>query len=153
MDGGAWWATVHGVAKSRTRLSDFTHSLTHLFYGYKRFAGIRNLRNSTWLQTYARILELLKRESESQSVVSNSLGPCGLYSPWNSLGQNAGVGSLSLLQGIFWTQEPNQGLYSGLYSPWNSLGQNAGVDSLSLLQGIFWTIQSMEFSRPECWSG
>ena len=26
MDGGAWWATVHAVAKSRTRLSDFTHS-------------------------------------------------------------------------------------------------------------------------------
>ena len=24
MDGGAWWATVHGVAESRTRLSDFT---------------------------------------------------------------------------------------------------------------------------------
>ena len=24
MDGGAWWATVHGVAKSRTRQSDFT---------------------------------------------------------------------------------------------------------------------------------
>ena len=29
MDGGAWWATVHGVAESGTRLSDFTHSLTH----------------------------------------------------------------------------------------------------------------------------
>ena len=29
MDGGAWWATVHGVAKSWTRLSDFTHSLSH----------------------------------------------------------------------------------------------------------------------------
>ena len=25
MDGGAWWAAVHGVAESRTRLSDFTH--------------------------------------------------------------------------------------------------------------------------------
>ena len=24
MDGGAWWAAVHGVAKSRTPLSDFT---------------------------------------------------------------------------------------------------------------------------------
>ena len=24
MDGGAWWATAHGVAKSRTRLSDCT---------------------------------------------------------------------------------------------------------------------------------
>ena len=28
MDGGAWWATVHGVAKSQTQLSNFTHSLT-----------------------------------------------------------------------------------------------------------------------------
>ena len=26
MDGGAWWAAVHEVAKSRTRLSDFTFS-------------------------------------------------------------------------------------------------------------------------------
>jgi len=27
MDGGAWWAAVHGVAKSRTRPSDFTFTL------------------------------------------------------------------------------------------------------------------------------
>ena len=27
MDGAAWWATVHGVAKSQTRLSDFTSLL------------------------------------------------------------------------------------------------------------------------------
>ena len=27
MAGGAWWASVHGVAKSRTRLSDFTFTL------------------------------------------------------------------------------------------------------------------------------
>ena len=27
MDGGAWWATVHGVAKSQTQLSDFTFTL------------------------------------------------------------------------------------------------------------------------------
>ena len=27
MDGGAFWATVHGVTKSRTRLSDFTTSV------------------------------------------------------------------------------------------------------------------------------
>ena len=27
MDGGAWWATAHGVAKSRTRLRDFTFTL------------------------------------------------------------------------------------------------------------------------------
>ena len=34
----------------------------------------------------------------------------GLYSPWNSLGQNTGVGTLSLLQEIFPTQGSNPGL-------------------------------------------
>ena len=29
MDGGAWWAAVHGVVKSRTRLSDFTFNFMH----------------------------------------------------------------------------------------------------------------------------
>ena len=46
-------------------------------------------------------------ESEHCSVMSNSLWPRGLYSPWNSPGQNTGVGSLSLLQGIFPTQVPH----------------------------------------------
>ena len=49
-------------------------------------------------------------ESESCSVMSDSLWPRGLCSPWNSLGQSTGVGSLSLLQGIFPTQGSNQGL-------------------------------------------
>ena len=49
-------------------------------------------------------------ESESCSVVSDSLRPHGLYSPWNSPGQNTGVGTLSLLQGIFPTQGSNPGL-------------------------------------------
>ena len=31
MDGGAWWATVHGVTKNPTRLSDFTYLLTAFF--------------------------------------------------------------------------------------------------------------------------
>ena len=47
---------------------------------------------------------------ESHSVMSDSLRPHGLYSPWNSPGQNTGVGGLSLLQVIF----PNQGLNPGL---------------------------------------
>ena len=49
-------------------------------------------------------------ESESCSVVSDSLWPHGLYSPWNAPGQNTGVGSLSLLQGLFPTQGLNPGL-------------------------------------------
>ena len=34
MDGGAWWAEVHGVAKSQTRLSDFT--FTFHFYALEK---------------------------------------------------------------------------------------------------------------------
>ena len=44
-------------------------------------------------------------ESESGSALSDSLLP-----PWNSPGQDTGVGSLSLLQGIFPTQGSNPGL-------------------------------------------
>ena len=47
--------------------------------------------------------------SESRSVVSSCLRPHGLYSSWNFPGQNTGVGSLSLLQGIFPTQGSNPG--------------------------------------------
>ena len=51
-------------------------------------------------------------ESESHSVMSDSLGPHGLYSLRNSPGQNTGVG-IPLLQGIFPTQESNQSLLHG----------------------------------------
>ena len=39
-----------------------------------------------------------------------TLQPHGLYSSWDSPGQNTGVGSLSLLQQVFLTQESHQGL-------------------------------------------
>ena len=68
-----------------------------------------------------------------------------LYSPWDSPGQNTGVGSLSLLQEIFPTQESNQ----GLLHCWDSLApelpgksKNTGVGSLSLRQQIFPTQES-----------
>ena len=55
-------------------------------------------------------VKLTISESESCSVMLYSLLPHGLYSPWNSPGQNIGVGSLSILQGIFPTQGSNPGL-------------------------------------------
>ena len=51
-----------------------------------------------------------ENESESCSFMFNSLQPHGLYSLQNSPDQNTGVGSLSLLQGIF----PTQGLIPDL---------------------------------------
>ena len=50
----------------------------------------------------------MKSENESCSVISNSLRPPGLYSPWNSPGQNAVEGSYSLLREIFPTQKWSQ---------------------------------------------
>ena len=49
-------------------------------------------------------------ESESHSILSDSSRPHGLYSPWNFPGQNTGLGSCSLLQGIFPTQGSNPAL-------------------------------------------
>ena len=54
------------------------------------------------------LLSHQKKERKSRSVVSESLRPHGLYSPWNSPGQNTGVGRLSLLQGIFPTRDRTQ---------------------------------------------
>ena len=104
-------------------------------------------------------------ESESHSVVSDSLQPHGLYSLWNSLGQNT---SLPLLQGIFPTQGLNPGLphcrwilyqLSHKGSP-RTLERVVVVQSLSHVRlfAIPWTVVlqaplSMRFSRQEYWSG
>ena len=53
---------------------------------------------------------MLWKWSESCSVMSDSLWSHGLYSPWNFPGQNTGLGSCSLLQGILPTQRSNPGL-------------------------------------------
>ena len=67
-------------------------SILFFSYWYKQNAGLK------------------RNESENRSVVSHSLWPHGLYSPWNSPGQNTGVGSCSILQGIFPAQGSNPGL-------------------------------------------
>ena len=79
----------------------FLVSLYHYYlYGYPLFT----------LSFIAILIFHLKSESKSHSVMSESWKPHGLYSPWNSPGQNSGMGSLSLLQQIFPTQESNWGL-------------------------------------------
>ena len=69
--------------------------------------------------------------------MSNFLWPYGLYSPWNSPGQNTGVGSCSLLQWV----EPRSPTLQVDSLPAEPPGKpkNIGVDSLSILQWIFLT--------------
>ena len=40
MDGGVWWAAVHGVAKSRTRLSNFTFTSFTLLLGEHAYTDV-----------------------------------------------------------------------------------------------------------------
>ena len=59
MDGGAWWAAVHGVAKSQTRLSDFTftfhfHALEKEMATHSQCSCLENPRDSRawWAAVY-----------------------------------------------------------------------------------------------------
>ena len=71
----------------------------------------------------------LWQKSESLSTVSDSLRPRGLYSPCNSLSKNTGVGSLSLLQGIFPTQGSDPGLPHCGWILYQLSHKNTGVGS------------------------
>ena len=83
--------------------------------------------------------------------MSNSLQPHGLYSLWNSLGQNAVVVSLSLLQGFFQTQVSRSPTLRVESLPAEPQGKpkNNGVGSLSLLQGILLT-QELDWGLLHC---
>ena len=100
-------------------------------------------------------------ESESCSVVFYFLWPHTLYSPWNSLRQNTGVVSLSLLQRMFLTQGLNPGI-----PHWKSQSCLALCDPMdcsppgSSIHGIFWA-RVLEWvaisfsrgsSRPRGWT-
>ena len=83
------------------------------------------------------------KDSERHSVVSDSLQPHGLYSPWNSPGQNTGVGSSpgDLPNPRIEPRSPALQADSSPAEPHEKL-ENTGVGSLSLLQRIFPTQES-----------
>ena len=89
----------------------------------------------------------IESESESQSVASDSMQPHGLYSPWNSPGQNTGVGSLSLLQRIF----PTQGLNPGLLHCRQILYQLSHKGSPRILEWVAYAF-SRGSSQPRNWT-
>ena len=97
MDGGAWWAAVHGVAKSQTQLSDFTFtSLSCIGEGNDnplQFSCLENPRDSGawWAAVYgvAQSWTRLKRLSSSSSSSNCITNPTDrtyyaqwIISPW-----------------------------------------------------------------------
>jgi len=86
--------------------------------------------------------------SESLSVMSDSLGPHGLYRSWNSPGQNTGMDSFSLLQGIF----PSQGLNPGLLHCRWILYQLSHRGSPRILEWVDYPFYSRSsWSRTQTW--
>ena len=76
MDGGAWWAAVHGVAKSWTRLSDFTfafhfHALEKEMATHSQCSCLENPRDGgAWWAAVCGVAQSwtrLKRLSNSSS--------------------------------------------------------------------------------------
>ena len=86
--------------------------------------------------------------SESLPVTSNSFRLHGVYSPWNSPGQNTGVGGLSFLQGFFPTQGWNPGLP---HCRW-ILYQLSHKGSPRILEWVAYPFSSGS-SQPRNWTG
>ena len=107
---------------SKKSLKEFTHTQLKLRNNFNQVAGYK-----VKVQKAIAFLSTIKEQAKDEifkkltynSIKRNkipcrwkwkSLGhvwPHGLYSPWDFPGQNTGVGSLSLLQGVFPTQGSN----------------------------------------------
>ena len=125
-DRGAWSDAVHGIAKSRTWLSKLTTTISSLLRSWVGFHKGRAFLLKTLFCYHLHCIKIyvekkrLKEKSKDDNngchwrvvkVIQScpTLRHHGLHSPCNSPGQNSGVGSCSLLQGIFQTQGSNPG--------------------------------------------
>ena len=92
MDRGARWATVHGVTKSRTQLSDWALNAHFLI-----LLILKSFLKVLCIQYYHGTL-LLSRLSHVQLCATHRRQPTRLCCPWDSPGKNTGVGCHFLLQ-------------------------------------------------------
>ena len=94
------------------------------------------------IQTFA-----FQEVSESCSVLSEVLRPHGLYSPWNSPGQNTAVGSFSLLQGILQPRDQTQvsHIAGGFFTSWAT--REASISGKQLVNYAPKTIFSLIYTN------
>ena len=131
------WGELWGLGKLRWEASKYGLKTTCLSKFYSPHG-----------KGSSKIFWKVKSESESCSVMSVSLPSHGLYSPWNSPGPNTGVGSLSLLQGIFPTQGSNPGVP---HCRW-ILYQLSHKGSPRILEWVAYPFASRS-SWPKNWTG
>ena len=81
--------------------------------------------------------------------MSNSLRTHGLYSPWNSPGQNTGMGNLSPFQGIFPTERSKPGLPHCRWILYQLSHKGSPEINMGPMQSITWILESENLSRLE----
>ena len=110
VDGMVVFSCQEKVSKKKEQVEFNRRSILREGFGNCVIRGDLTLPTPSLLFCSYFELHLTHLWSESCSVVSDSLWPHELYSPWTSLDQNPGLGSHSLLQGIFPTQGSNPDL-------------------------------------------
>ena len=115
MDGGAWWAAVHGVARTQTRLSDFTftfhfHALekemaTHSTVLAWRIPGMGEPGGLPSVGSHR-----VRHDWSDLAAAAAGCSPSDFSVVGVLLGKNTGMNYHFLLQGIFQTLESNPGL-------------------------------------------
>ena len=110
-------------------------------------------RFSRVLWTIRRSNQSILKESESHSVVSDSLRPHGLYSPWNSPGQNTGVFSSFPSPGDLpnsWIEPRSPTLQADSFNSWATIGR-CWCWSWSSKTLATWCEELTHWRRPWCW--
>ena len=103
--------SIFSSSKPKFCISDYSHSGTQLFHVWLHIYKIHGLGNGFFFwgeggHFSASYIFIVKK---------NGPKPTRFLCPWNDPGKSTGVGSHSLLQGIFPTQESNPGLLQILY--------------------------------------
>ena len=112
----AWSSSLLMVSQCHLHTGKIILALFYIFSVIKQLFGLNFFCETLlvfWGQQRLRWLNDITDSRDLKVKVAQSCGTLqlhGLYNPWNSPGQNAGVGSYSLLQGIV----PIQGLNPGL---------------------------------------
>ena len=96
MDGGAWWAAVHGVAKSRIRLSDFT--FTFQFHALEKE-----------MATHSSVLAW-RIPGTGEPAGLPSMGSHRVGHDWSDLAAAAAAAAAALCMRCPWTKEENEGI-------------------------------------------
>ena len=127
-----------------TAMETLCHDWFQIFFLAQSFRKFKLALNHLYCFPHA-----IHSSNDSHSVMSNSLQPRGLYSPWNSPGQNTGVGCLSLLRGSSWPRNWTQasriaGRLFTNYSYYNKLPQNQGLKTTQI---YYLTIMDVRSSK------